>query len=193
MYSQNNEEEFILNYFRDKEKGLYVDLGCGHSECISNTLRLYELGWRGLCVDSMTKYGESFKEQRPEDIFLNVAVLDYDGVVTAYDTVVEGSWLADEYEIKKYKNFKIPCMTMESILEKYPKFYECDFLNMDIELCEKKVLSKIDFNKFKPQLMCIEVSVRGIDDSEEIEKYINKFYKKIYTISGNSFYERIKQ
>lgn len=49
-YSQNNEQEIILNYFGDF-KGRFLDIGAYNGVDISNTRALLELGWSGVLVE----------------------------------------------------------------------------------------------------------------------------------------------
>ncbi len=51
MYSQNEEEKYILEYFGDKV-GTFADIGCNDCQTLSNTRALYELGWKGILVDA---------------------------------------------------------------------------------------------------------------------------------------------
>jgi len=50
MYSQYNEEDTILEYFKDKV-GTFMDIGAGDGVTDSNTHRLSELGWNGICIE----------------------------------------------------------------------------------------------------------------------------------------------
>ena len=50
-YSQNQEDLFIDNYFKDKKDGFYLDVGCYHPIKFSNTALLYNRGWQGINID----------------------------------------------------------------------------------------------------------------------------------------------
>lgn len=50
MYSQNQEEKYILNHFKDKQ-GTFLDLGAYNGKELSNSRALVELGWAGCCVE----------------------------------------------------------------------------------------------------------------------------------------------
>lgn len=49
-YSQNNEQQVIEEYFKGQQ-GAFCDIGANDGMTLSNTRRLYELGWRGVCVE----------------------------------------------------------------------------------------------------------------------------------------------
>lgn len=51
-YSQNNEQEIILNHFRDRvTPGRFLDIGAYNGTDLSNTRALLELGWSGVLVE----------------------------------------------------------------------------------------------------------------------------------------------
>ena len=47
----DNEDLNILNFFKNKRDGFYVDVGCFHPKKHSNTYFLYKRGWRGVNID----------------------------------------------------------------------------------------------------------------------------------------------
>ena len=50
-YSQNQEDLFINDYFKEKNSGFYIDIGCYHPIKYSNTALLYNRGWKGINID----------------------------------------------------------------------------------------------------------------------------------------------
>jgi len=50
MYSQGNEEAFIVEWF-DGRRGRFLDIGASDGIRYSNTRRLFELGWHGVLVE----------------------------------------------------------------------------------------------------------------------------------------------
>ena len=51
MYSQNNEEQTILQYFGLQPTGRFLDIGCHDGIHLSNTRALADKGWSGVLVD----------------------------------------------------------------------------------------------------------------------------------------------
>jgi FkbM family methyltransferase len=53
MYSQNNEEAIIVDLLSATSNGerTFLDIGAYDGKTFSNTLRLVELGWSGVCVE----------------------------------------------------------------------------------------------------------------------------------------------
>jgi len=55
MYSQNDEEEFLVKLFADRPPGRFLDVGAYDGIDMSNTRRLLELGWHGVMVEAHWK------------------------------------------------------------------------------------------------------------------------------------------
>jgi FkbM family methyltransferase len=51
MYSQNNEEQIILDYFKDKPKGILLDIGANDGVTFSNSRALIESGWKAVLAE----------------------------------------------------------------------------------------------------------------------------------------------
>jgi len=187
-YRQNKEDELISALLPGIHKGTYMDIGCGGID-ISNTYYFYQRGWRGLIIDPGLEYREGFATTRPEDVFLPIAITDYDGEVEMCDAATVGSWLGDKYkyeELLDKKLYKAECMTMSTLLDHYPQYKIIDFLNIDIETNEDKVLSKCDFTLFKPTLICIEYKLREIDMRPKWEHFLTPYYKLVELIKNTS-------
>lgn len=54
MYSQNNEQQIILDYFKD-HVGTFIDIGSNDGITLSNTRALAERGWKGVLVEPSPK------------------------------------------------------------------------------------------------------------------------------------------
>ena len=73
-YSQWNEDQFILEYFKNKDKGIYFDVGCFHPFMYSNTCLLHNKGWQGINIDALPGSMKVFQRLRPRDINLEIAI-----------------------------------------------------------------------------------------------------------------------
>ena len=50
-YSMDGEDLIISDYFKNKSKGFYIDVGCYHPIHRNNTFLLYKKGWKGINID----------------------------------------------------------------------------------------------------------------------------------------------
>jgi len=199
VYAQHREEEIIDNYLGDVINGTYVDIGAGHATEISNTYGLYLKGWTGLTIDPYGAWvcnegitqSDSHKKYRPNDIHLSIAVTDYDGEIDMCDSATAGSYLGVEYStIGDYRGEVYPirkekCLTVNTLISKYPQFANADFFSLDVETSEDKVLAACDFEKFTPTLIIIENEVRGKDLRSNWIHFIDPYYDLVETIPGN--------
>ena len=51
MYSQRDEEKYILEAFDGKTDGRFLDIGAWHPTVFSNTRALIEMGWSGVMIE----------------------------------------------------------------------------------------------------------------------------------------------
>ena len=65
MYSQNNEEQIILNYFSNQPKGTFLDIGANDGVLLSNSYFFEkELDWNGICFEPIPSvYSELIKNR----------------------------------------------------------------------------------------------------------------------------------
>jgi len=192
MYSsQHGEEAVIEKYIGAYDHGKYVDIGAGYPEQISNTYYFYKKGWRGLCLEPNTSWNEEWKEKRPEDIFINAVVTDTDcDSVTMYDNGMEGSYVGEDRKRLGTPAFTAPGVRFDTLMKKYPQFHNADFISIDVDSGENKVLSTMNFEMFWPKLIVIEYTLRGIDFTKNWEAKLTPFYTLREQFGGNAFYLR---
>lgn len=179
-YSQNNEEEIILNYFADFV-GTLISIGENDGRTLSNSLALIEKGWGGDLVEASPKAFERLVLEHNENkrvCLHNFAMATYDGEIEFNesgellgngDIALVSSTKQDELDRwsslnMKFEKIKVPCRTVETFL-KNSMYKHFDFLSIDIEGMELEVLPQIDFNKLGVRLACIEFN------SKDKEKY----------------------
>lgn len=161
MYSQNNEEDIIINYFKDF-RGKFLDIGAFDGKTLSNTYRLSELGWKGICVEPSPK---AFKlllknyEGNKDIECLDYAVATKSGKLEFFESEDLLSTL-NEKHLSKWNNVKfdkisVNCITPDELFDKYG--YDFDMINIDVESTNIDLFNIIDFSKFKNlKLLCIE-------------------------------------
>ena len=163
-YSMLGEDIEINNFFKNKHNGFYVDVGSFHPIDNSNTFLLYKKNWKGINIDANSLSIELFKIARKNDANINLAVHDKDTQVKLFfrkkinmlNTISED--IAKIHFLKGYQQKIINSDTLNSIIGKTNyKNKEIDFLNIDVEGNEMNVLKSLNFNVYKPKLICIEI------------------------------------
>jgi FkbM family methyltransferase len=168
-YSQNKEEEAILRFFKDT-KGTFLDIGANDGETLSNTRQLALNGWSGVCVEpspkAFDKLHELYKKSPVQCI--QVAISDFCGVTEFHES---GEHLGKgdcallstivKSELKRWNGTESFTLSSTSVVDfegllarsAYSRF---DFISIDAEGVDLKILKQIDFDKLKTKMVCVE-------------------------------------
>ena len=177
----NEEDIFIDNYFK-KNTGFFVDVGAYHPLELNNTCLLYKRGWNGINIDISSLSVDYFNYVRPDDTNINIAVTDKKSIKTIYYQKKKSplntlnSNLASKHFSKNFKKKKIKSDSLTSIIDKTKfKGIKINFLNIDAEGKDFEVLKGLNFKRYKPKLICVEM-VDSFNPSQKVIKE-NKIYK----------------
>ena len=179
-YSQSGEDIFILNKF--KKTGFYVDVGCNHPLRINNCHLLYQNKWRGINIDLDKLSIELFNFVRRQDININMAVSLKKGKIKYYYNKFLG--LSNSLFKKKYLPYfdMINSDRLDKIIDKTKfKNKRIDFLSIDAEGKDIDVLRSLDFKRYNPRSICIEIwdSKKGFKKHKVYKFLIQKKYSLV--------------
>ena len=180
-YSMDGEDLFIVEYFRKKNNGFYIDVGCYHPIHRNNTYLLNKKGWSGINIDIHQFSIDLFNYLRPDDVNLNCAISNKNEVTEMfYQKELSQISTIEKQQAKiafqgNIKKSKIQSLTLDALLEKI-NFTDkkLDLLDIDVEGADLKVLKGFNIEKFKPELICVEIHEKDIKNSE-IYKYLSNF------------------
>jgi len=145
----------------------YIDLGANHPFYLSNTNFFYQKGAKGVLVEANPYLIDDLKFYRNRDLILNrIVSTNRDEAIEFYLMNVDGLSTSDYQsvlELKKenqalevVKTIKVQSITVNEIMENYlghaPKI-----LNIDLEGLEFEVLSSIDFSRYRPLTILVEM------------------------------------
>jgi FkbM family methyltransferase len=191
-YAQEGEDRILMRYFDGRKKGFYIDIGAHHPKLYSNTYLFYNQGWNGLNVDAMPGSMEIFNKQRPRDINIEAAISKNTTQLPFYifsDPALNtfSKELADAREDRSKKQYLIDKKIIETnplskILEKHlPQNQYIDFMTIDIEGYDLNALESMNLDKYRPELILVEVYAENIVDAP-IDQYLRSqgytFYAK---------------
>jgi len=194
-YSQNLEQDYILNYFANHAPGHLLDIGANDGQTLSNSRALIEYkDWSGLLVEpSPTAFKKLNTLYKDNDLVecLNVAIANEKGRIEFYDmeshlgkgdtsllSTAVVSELPKWAATTEFKKIKVKAVTYAEIIDTY------DFITIDCEGLDLDVLRQIDLKH--TQMVCIEHnSVRDVRNA--IIDYCGKagLNKKIYECMEN--------
>lgn len=197
-YAQNREDLLASAFFPDIEKGFYVDVGANHPIRHSVTKILYSKGWRGINVEPNPAMFELIECDRKEDINLNIGISNKGGELnlrlyhssdglaglSTFSPFTKESYTSNtSEETKNYSDIKVKVKTLYDIfIENNIK--EIHFMKVDVEGFEYEVLEGNDWNKFRPQLICIEANHLVKDWHKYLE---SKKYKVVFNDGLNDY------
>lgn len=202
-FSQNNEQEIILNFFGDKV-GTFLDCGANDGITLSNTYALVWKGWGGTLVEASPVAYERLLKTHPTNfnlVMLNVAAGSYDGEIVLHesgellgkgDVALVSSTRQDETERwtalnMPFKDVTVPCKTFES-MQKMTKHKKYDFVSLDIEGMELDLLPQMNFDELETKLACIEFNGK---DKEKYDAIMLPFgFNLIHQNAENLIYGR---
>lgn len=167
-YAQNREDLILQGFFDEDEAGFYVDIGAEAPTNLSVTKIFYDKGWNGINIEPIKELHELFLIERPRDINLNIGIADKAGIVafrqyegTGYSTfspeMMEEHKNDDERYVKRFKDYEVEVKMLSSVLTEYgnPKI---NFMKIDVEGLEYEVLAGNDWQKYRPEVICIEAN-----------------------------------
>ena len=204
-YSQNNEQDAIINYFNTpgsvKIMGTFIDIGANDGQTFSNTRALAEVGWKGVLVEPSPKAFEKLKalyDGHKGFYIYPFAISDHNGkamlqesgpLCSPADVGLVSTFHQHEKErfqrTVKYDPIEVKTFRWKTFLNRL-KIKQFDFVSIDAEGSDLEILSQMDLSEVK----CICLEFNGKQDLKvEFEKYLEGF-KLIYTSGENLIYAR---
>jgi FkbM family methyltransferase len=164
MYSQNQEEQFIVDYFKGTV-GRFLDVGAFDGKTFSNSLRLVELGWNGVCIEpSPAPFAalQALHREHPNVTVVNAAVTPVDGDIDFWDTAGDAGSTTDMSHKAKWEKgggtvftpIKVRSMSAGTVLGLYGTRF--DFVNIDTENTNLETLRAFVAAGLEFDLLCIE-------------------------------------
>ena len=186
------EDLIIQNYLKNINNGFYVDAGCYHPLHLSNTYLLHKRNWSGINIDISQFSIDLFNFLRPNDLNIYSAVSNTDRDVTIYfqKKISQLNTIYKEISKKrmqgKIQEKNIKSQKLNTILNK-SKFInrKIDFLNIDLEGADYEALQSLDFNIYRPKVICVEINDKDIISSNIFNFLNNLKYKLVWSSKSN--------
>lgn len=197
-YAQNFEDVMLWRALKHVPAGVYVDVGAQHPVVDSVSKAFYEQGWRGVHVEPVPYYAELLRQDRPDEVVLQLALSDKAGILEL--NVIEDTGLstgvkayADAHQAKRglaYKTVPTPMLPMKTALASL-EGHPVHWLKIDVEGLEEEVLRGWDSKTLRPWIIVIEATVPmstelHYDGAEHI--LVDAGYQFAYFDGLNRFY-----
>ena len=196
-FSQEGEDVILRRIFEDQKNGFYIDIGAHHPKRFSNTYYFYDRGWEGINIDATPGSMKIFQKFRPRDINLEIAISEKEQLLTyfMFNEPALNSFsksLSDKRQNEKCyieKTISIPSFPLSTILDKHlPPEQIINFLSVDVEGLDLRVLASNDWNKYRPKVVLAEVLGASLNTKKQdpVYKYLTNqgyilFSKLIHT------------
>lgn len=150
--SQAGQDKWVVEFFHGKRDGYFVDIGAYDGKQISNSYVLEkELGWNGLCIEPSIVMFNKLRKNRSCQLVCRAAYNE--NTVVMFDEIgVSGC-------IHPKGKFKVQANTMDVILSEVNAPRVIDYISLDTEGSEYKVLQGFPFDKHEVILWTIEHNV----------------------------------
>ena len=182
-YSQFGEDVIVRDLLKDLavQNASYLDIGANNPQFFSNTYLFYENGFSGILVEPNAALCEKLKAERPRDTVLNAGIgfnddvkeaefyqfpEDSDGLSTFSENEARywGETGMNGVKFKFDKIIKVPLRNINEVIAE--NFTECpDFVSIDVEGWDLKILKTLDFEKYSPAVFCVETLAYKKDGS----------------------------
>jgi FkbM family methyltransferase len=203
FYSQFQQDQFVYNvFFKDKENGVFVDIGAHDGETDSNSLFFENLGWKGFCIEPNPEMFSKLQSIRkckclPYAVGDKNQTLQFFQIKEASLSVLSG--LVDEFsqsaihrindynleDTQQYEYIDVECKTFDSLID----VYDIDFLSLDTEGNELKILQSIDFTKYNIDVITVE---NNDYDNKFLDFFNDKNYSLVVKLGCDEVYKKIK-
>jgi FkbM family methyltransferase len=203
-FSQQGEDiliDFIFTWMLNCPKPSYLDIGANHPSNLSNTYFFYKKGCKGVNVEPDPSLIKLLKAKRKNDENIHAGVGEKKGELDFY--IMGTSTLntfsketADAFSLSAHYGkpaikevIKVQVIPINEILEKYFSNTNDYFISIDVEGLDYNILKSIDFEKYRPAVVCIETDAMFDTDAERYTILLNTAgYSKYGENMINSIY-----
>lgn len=168
-YSQNDEEAVIIGLAENAglKQGRFLDIGAYDGKAFSNTMRLVELGWGGVCIEpspSVFPALLNLHKDNPNVEVIQAAVGVDSALIDFYDSGGDAisttsfehmqKWQAG-WQGVNYKKFLVYTMPLSVVFRRYGFHFE--FINIDVESTNWEIFSELPFDMLTgTRIICVE-------------------------------------
>jgi FkbM family methyltransferase len=176
-------EDLIMDYALknlDIATPTFLDVGTNLPALNNNTFFFYKRGSHGVCIEPDPELFKAVQKERKNDVCLNVGIGSADNSSADYYVMSSkalSTFVKDEAEKcvhdsnygkqKIEKIIKIPLVSINGILKKYFPLPP-DILSLDTEGFDFEIIKSLDFQNFRPKIICVETARFG--NNKKVEK-----------------------
>ncbi len=201
-YSKDNQDKWVMEkVFNLKKGGFYVDVGAYNGVMFSNTKSLEDFyGWSGICIEPNTQYYKQLIKKRSDkkNIFVNECAWDKDNEEVEFicETLASGiinpetRWNETRLKalVKEHSVVKKRTKSLVTILKEAGAPKHIDFLSMDAEGSEERIMHDALFEEYKFSCILVEVYTECFPNEKNFDSTTN-----VHTVLKENGYKVIKK
>jgi FkbM family methyltransferase len=166
-YSQIKQDLAVLDFYKNKRNGFFIEIGAVDGIDLSNTYLLEtKYDWKGICVEALPHQFDSLVKNRPNSKCISKAVFNESGLTVSFSIshkyeLLSGmsDYLGSNWRPVVEENrtiINVETITLQDILDenKAPTFI--DYISLDTEGTELEILKSVDLNKYTFGLIDVE-------------------------------------
>jgi FkbM family methyltransferase len=182
------------------DKPTYLDIGAADPIFNSNTYLFYSKGCRGVLIEPNPSLSGALMKIRPGDRTINAGIgfdgrteADYYMVSGALSNTFSKDWIDASAARLGNRDFiekviEMPLLNINAVIAEY--FCKApDLLSIDTEGLDFDILRSLDFNRFRPPIVCAEtlmVESKGVEP-----RIIDLMRSKEYSVRGSTIQNAI--
>jgi len=165
-YSQLGQDTKVVEFYKGKRGGYFVEIGASDGIRYSNTYLLEkEYEWKGICVEPVPSRFELLCKNRPGSSCDPSAVckeshqhveFDIAHSCDLFSGIREHIDRHKEYVEKNKTTISVPTLSFQDLLDKYNAPSFIDYLSLDTEGSELEILSSVDLSRYTFGLLDVE-------------------------------------
>jgi FkbM family methyltransferase len=148
-YSQAGQDKWVIDFFKEKQDGFFLDIGAFDGVDISNTYVLEKkYNWKGVCIDADPINFEALNKSR-SCICIHTAISKESKLVNFRPAGAGG-------EINENGSLQIQTRTLSDVLLEVNAPKTIDYISLDIEGAEYDALLAFPFDEHEFIIMTVE-------------------------------------
>ncbi len=160
------QDAFVLWALNGKRDGYFVEFGATNGIYLSNTYLLENAyGWTGICAEPALGWHSELRQNRSGAVIETDCVWEKTGETLSFSETrsPELSGLSDHTgedthadRRKSAQTYDVQTISLTDMLEKHGAPGDFDFLSIDTEGSEYRILAAHDFERFRPKIIAVE-------------------------------------
>lgn len=165
-YAQNYEDIYIWVLLNGQKKGFYIDVGANDPVTDSVTYFFYKRGWTGINIDPNKEVFKLLNKSRKKDINLQMGIGASKTELSLRSYTKRSGWSTLSEAVKQknlteenldYEEYRVEVDTLARVCDQYD-VKDIDFLKVDVEGFEHEVFKGNNWKKYRPKIICAEMS-----------------------------------